>query len=319
MIPNPQVSTGPTDPSGPEPRPERRCLAPALLAPSGLISGLLQSPRSLVLLLALVALLAPVGAAAQSPDRLARFFSEHDPESDQTVDHSAWGRLLGRYASVDSAGIGRFDYASVSDDDIATLDAYLRNLQALDPRRLSRDEQLAYWANLYNAATIRVMLRHWPVESIREIRLPPSDDGPWDAPLVKVAGQKLTLNEIEHQVMRPVWREPRIHYMVNCASVGCPNLATTPWTADDLDARLEAAAAAFLRHPRAVRIEAGQLVLSNLLEWYRQDFVEPEAPPGPPIEYLVPYLEKRLASRVGSWDGPVVHEYDWAVNAPDAP
>ncbi|MGH2576750.1 MAG: DUF547 domain-containing protein [Actinomycetota bacterium] len=173
--------------------------------------------------------------AAPKPE-LQPYWDRSDAANPAAIDHSPWQRLLDGYLDTrHPSGVHRFAYAAVRSADRAVLRAYLAALQGLDPRRYSRPEQEAYWINLYNALTVDLVLAHYPVKSIREIGGGWLVRGPWDDAIAKVAGRALSLNDIEHGVLRPIWRDPRIHYAVNCASIGCPNLAGRAYTRENLE------------------------------------------------------------------------------------
>ena len=180
------------------------------------------------LLSALLGLVLTAATATAAPNSAMLPGWDASVESNaEQIDHSAWQRLLDVYLKTHPSGINRFDYAALKADakDTARLAGYLTALQALDPRHYARAEQKAYWLNFYNALTVQIVVDAYPVDSIRNIHqgwLPLS--GPWNDVHTKVAGQPLTLNNIEHGILRPIWRDKRIHYAVNCASYGCPNL-----------------------------------------------------------------------------------------------
>jgi Protein of unknown function, DUF547 len=133
------------------------------------------------------------------------FWKEHAPGSTERVDHDAWDRLLKTYVSTDAAGVNRVAYGRVSAADRAALGAYLERLAAVPVEQLDRPEHLAFWVNLYNARTVVLVLEHYPVTSIRDIRFGLFDIGPWSEPLLEVRGRKLSLNDIEHGILRPIW------------------------------------------------------------------------------------------------------------------
>ena len=177
-------------------------------------------------LLAAGALAFAIGAAAAS-DHPA-FWGERDDANTEQIDHGAWQATLDAYLNADHpSGVNRFDYAALKANaaDMGRLADYLASLQALDPRRYSAAEQKAYWINFYNALTVRLVANAYPVKSIRDMGDSWLVAGPWDDVHAKVAGEELTLNNMEHDILRPIWRDNRIHYAVNCASYGCPNLA----------------------------------------------------------------------------------------------
>ena len=169
---------------------------------------------------------APTIALAAPTSALLDFWNVSDETNAETIDHSAWQSLLTTYLSSHPSGVSRFDYAALkaNAEDAAKLVGYLAHLQAHDPRAYARAEQKAYWINFYNALTVQVVVNAYPVDSIRDIHeswIPLS--GPWDDVHATVAGQELTLNNIEHGILRPIWGDNRIHYAANCASYGCPN------------------------------------------------------------------------------------------------
>ena len=133
---------------------------------------------------------------------------------------------------------------------------------------------MAYWINLYNALTVKVVLSAYPVESIRDIDISPGllSDGPWDKKLVEIGGEAVSLNDIEHRILRPIWRDPRIHYAVNCASISCPNLQKKAFTAKSAERMLDAAARAYINDRRGVRREDERVVVSSIYAWFTDDF-----------------------------------------------
>ena len=254
--------------------------------------------------------------AVQAEEDFAAFWNQRDDSSEQQVDHSPWQAILDRYLQADHpSGVHRFDYASLqeSPEDFAALDDYLGQLQALDPRRLSAAEQMAYWINFYNALTVQVVAAAYPVDSIREIHESWLDFGPWDEVQANVAGQELTLNDIEHRILRPIWKDPRIHYAVNCASYGCPNLAPQAYATANLEELLEQGARDYVNHPRGVALADGDLLLSSIYDWYQEDFGGSEASL---IEHLLKYAEQDLAASLRGFDGGFDYEYDWSLNEP---
>ncbi|MEL6476311.1 MAG: DUF547 domain-containing protein [Pseudomonadota bacterium] len=236
---------------------------------------------------------------------------EHSAGSAVTVDHSAWDGWLGRYVATDGDGVARVAYGAVTAADRQVLEGYLAALQAVDPAGLNRDEQLAYWINMYNAVTVDLILDHYPVGSIRDIGSGLLDTGPWDRELVRVKGRALSLNDIEHGIIRPVFNEPRIHYAVNCAAISCPNLAGKAWTGAGLEADLAAAERSYVNDPRGVRVEGGSVVLSSIYNWFREDFGASEAAV---LARLAGVAEGALAETLAGKGAVDSYAYDWALN-----
>ena len=153
------------------------------------------------------------------------------------------------------------------------LDAYIKGLTKIKISDRSRDVQLAYWINLYNAVTISLVLDHYPVKTIRDINISGLlSYGPWGKELVTVEGKELSLDAIEHEILRPIWKDPRIHYAVNCASIGCPNLHEYAFTGKTADKLLTDLAIDYVNNPRGVSIESGEITVSKIYKWFAYDF-----------------------------------------------
>lgn len=232
-------------------------------------------------------------------------------ESTLTVSHDKWQTILDKYLADDTDdGVNLFAYGKVSDLDKALLKEYLSELTAQDPRALNKDEQMAYWINLYNALTIDVVLDEYPVSSIRKIRFLTSPFGPWDKSLVEIDGEDLTLNDIEHRILRPIWQDPRIHFAVNCASIGCPNLQGTVFTAANLESLLDKGAVEFINHGRGVGGGDGKLKLSSIFDWYGDDFGSDVSEI---VEYLGDFMDEDRQSLLTDYES-VSYDYDWSLN-----
>lgn len=265
------------------------------------------------LLMSVFALMSIPSGAAPKAD-LIKFWSAHDPDSQAQVSHVAWQDLLDRYLDAKGdSGVNRFDYAAVSKDDSKKLGFYLNSLQKLDPRSLSREEQFPYWVNFYNALTVKVVLDEFPVDSIRDIRFLTSLFGPWDKNLVEVADKKLSLNDIEHRILRPIWRDPRIHFVVNCASIGCPNLAPEAFTAANTERLMESSAIAFMNHKRGVDI-GDKVILSSIFDWYGADFGSNQSEI---LSYVSEYYDGADKPKLLEKDVKIQYQYDWDLNKPN--
>lgn len=236
------------------------------------------------------------------------------------ADEAAYDRLLTRYVSVSADGINRVDYGAWSANaaDRQALDAYVGDLAGQRPSTFARERAFVFWVNLYNAVTLQVVLENYPVRSIRDIRSegtgldPRGLIGPWRTRRVTVEGRRLSLDDIEHAILRPTFNEPRVHYAVNCASIGCPNLLPRVWRAETLEADLEAAARAYVNHPRGVSFSAnGSLRVSSIYRWFRSDFGGSDAGV---IAHLRRYAAPDLARRLAVTSSIAGHDYDWSLN-----
>lgn len=254
--------------------------------------------------------------AAQKPE-LIPYWDSSDEQNAASVSHRVWQSLLDTYLEQHPSGVNRFDYASLKSNvaGMANLNAYLDFLQSIDPREYARAEQKAYWINFYNALTVKVVVDAYPVDSIKEIHeswIPRS--GPWSDVHAHVAGQDLTLDNIEHGILRPIWKDARIHYAVNCASIGCPNLATNVYTAKNIESLLDSGARAYVNHPRGVDIvDEDFMVLSSIYDWWVLDFGGSEEGV---IEHLFKYADANLAAQLREFSGAIEYEYDWDLNQP---
>jgi hypothetical protein len=254
------------------------------------------------------------GACAKSEPEAWSIWSVSDESVVTAIDHSAWGEFLGRYLQAHESGINFVAYSAVTISDRNSLRAYLKQLTDQDPRQLRKTEQLAYWINLYNALTVEVVLRNPDKDGIRNMGERLFSSGPWDDKLIKIAGESLSLNDIEHRILRPIWRDHRIHYVVNCASISCPNLAPVPYTAECMEDMFSDAEKSYINHPRGVRFDdQGQLTLAKLYSWYSDDFADDEAE-------LLRYLSTHHATaavRLREYAGRVRYNYDWSLNSSD--
>ncbi len=239
--------------------------------------------------------------------------------SDETrveqLDHGPWQEILDGYVTTDEMGVNLVDYEGLVANaaDTAKLNAYLEYLQALDPRDYSRAEQMAYWINFYNALTVKVVLDAYPVETIRDIHegvVPYT--GPWGDVHAQVTGEDLTLDNMEHGILRPIWKDERIHYAVNCAAYGCPHLLDTAFTAANTEELLEAGARDYVNNFRGVDVvDDDFIVISSIYDWYAEDFGNTEATV---MEHLRKYADGELAAFLESFEGAIEYDYDWSLN-----
>ncbi len=252
-------------------------------------------------------------ALAATADELDSYFSKNDPASTMTIDNGPWKQILSRYVVASPDGVNRFAYGRVTPADKAALKGYLGKLQGVKVTGLKADEQRAFWINLYNALTIDVVLDRYPVKTIRDIGLGGGffTSGPWKKELVTVEGRKLSLDNIEHDILRKVWRDARIHYAVNCASIGCPNLLARPFTAAALDEMLTEGARGYINHPRGVRVAGRKLYLSRIFNWYRADF---GANDSDLIRHLSAFAAPKLKEQLAGIETIAGYDYDWSLN-----
>jgi hypothetical protein len=282
-----------------------------------------EDPMRVVLAVALAVLLCPIPGAARPGTASAEpaeaeagaGLAEAAPAADAVPrpDHSVFDRLLAKY--VTPYGV-RYASWNESAADREALVGYLQHLQSLpvsEIRKLEggREEALAYWINLYNAATLQLVLGGYPVDSIKDlgnlIRTP------WKRKVVKVEGLALSLDEIENDIIRPRFGDPRIHFALNCAAIGCPPLLDAAYLPDRLDAQLERQTQLFLGDPKrnGVDAEEGKLYLSKIFDWYEEDFV---AAAGSVRAYVMPHLPALQEIKPSRELEVVYRDYDWSLN-----
>jgi hypothetical protein len=198
----------------------------------------------------------------------ADLFQHAAPVRTLTVDHSPWTRLLKAYVRPSADGINRVDYQAFKRAGHAGLKRYISSIEAVDPTTLDRSGQFALLVNLYNAKTIDIILDHYPVKSIKDISLGGGflaaiGGGPWKAKVLTLRGSALSLDDIEHGILRPLFKDARVHYAVNCASIGCPNLQPEAFSGSKLGAQLDAAARAYVNHPRGTEASGDTVMASR--------------------------------------------------------
>ncbi|MGI9379835.1 MAG: DUF547 domain-containing protein, partial [Methyloligellaceae bacterium] len=209
------------------------------------------------------------------------------------------------------------DYGRFKAEARNKLTAYLDQLQKTQVTKLNKREQYAFWVNLYNAKTVDIILEHYPVKSIRDIDISPGlfTNGPWKKKVVTVKGTDLSLDDIEHVILRGLWKDNRVHYAVNCASIGCPNLATAAFTGDNLDQMLDEGARAYVSSPRGVKIEGNRLLVSKIYSWFSKDFGNSEADL---LTHLRRYAGPKLSEKLKSFTDIDKYVYDWNLNGIEA-
>jgi hypothetical protein len=229
-------------------------------------------------------------------------------QSDATpVSHRIWDELLQKH--VDEQGL--VDYKGFMADS-TKLNEYLDLLSKHHPneKNWSPEQRLAYWINAYNAFTIKLILDHYPVESIKDIGRTisiPFVNSPWDIKFIEIEGAEYDLNNIEHGIIRKEFNEPRIHFALVCAAISCPKLRKEAYIAEKLDAQLEEQARQFFNNPEKNKITPERAEISKILNWYGGDFKE-EAPSK--IDYINRYSKVKLRKNASV----NYLDYDWRLN-----
>ncbi|MCB0686777.1 MAG: DUF547 domain-containing protein [Saprospiraceae bacterium] len=219
------------------------------------------------------------------------------------VSHVLWSELLQDHVSKD----GWVDYKGFQKDSLK-LKEYLNLLSSGHPndKNWSRDEQLAYWINAYNAYTVKLITDHYPVQSIKDIKNGiPFVNTVWDIKFINIEGHTYDLNNIEHGIIRPYFNEPRIHFAINCASVSCPRLLNEAYTADQLEEQLTNAARSFLADPLRNQVEKHRV--SSIFSWFRGDFKKKSGS-------LVKFINQYAPEVVQEDTDLAFLDYNWQLN-----
>lgn len=220
------------------------------------------------------------------------------------VSHDRFTSILKKHVSS-----GRFNYSALQQDS-TELNAYLKLLETNPPntKHWSEHERLAYWINAYNAFTLRLVIRNYPLKSIRDIAGSiPFVNSVWDIAFIKIGDKTYGLNDIEHGILRYQFKEPRIHFAINCASVSCPNLRPEAYTAKDLEKQLQEQAIEFLSDTSKNKISANEVQLSKIFRWFGGDF---ETENNDKMAYIEGLIGMKFSSEV-SVD---YMDYDWSLN-----
>jgi len=208
--------------------------------------------------------------------------------SSAVVDHSLYGELLEKYVKN-----GVVDYQGFKNEE-AELDRYLKVLEQVDTKNLSRNEQFAFYVNAYNAWTIKLILSGYPgVKSIKD--LGSLFKSPWKKRICRIDGDVISLDDIEHNILRPRFKDPRVHFAVNCASKGCPPLRSEPYRGSVLDQQLDEMGRSFINNSDRNRLEGRTLYVSKIFDWFGEDFNEDVI--GFFLKYTTGDLKKTIGGR----------------------
>lgn len=250
-------------------------------------------------------------ASAQPKPEAIDHWKTNNPASKAVVDHSAWDALLQKYIRAADDGLNLFDYGGVTEDDKEALEGYLDMLSDVVVTDLNREEQRAYWVNAYNAITVNLVIDEYPVSSIRKVNSL-FGFGPWQDEVFVVEDQDISLDNIEHGILRPLWDDPRTHYSVNCASFGCPNLAKRAWTAENMEEMLDTGARAFINSKRGVQgVDGNGVKVSSIYHWFKVDFGGNDTGV---ISHLKQYANDDLKQQLEGVTAVSDHDYDWNLN-----
>ena len=223
---------------------------------------------------------------------------------DNAVDHSIYADLLKKY--IHNSKVNYQGFKNEED----RLDAYLKILETTESTALSRNERFAFYINAYNAWTIKLILTAYPgITSIKE--LGSWLQSPWKKKICRIDGKLLSLDHLEHKILRPIFKDPRVHFAVNCASKGCPSLRSEPYTGHMLDRQLDNAAQTFINDPQRNYLKNQTLFVSKIFTWFAEDFNDDVV--GFISKHASEPLKTQLAAQTGNIKVAYL-DYDWSLN-----
>jgi hypothetical protein len=224
--------------------------------------------------------------------------------SKEAVDHSLYGELLNKYVKD-----GVVDYQGFKNDE-ALLDQYLEALENIEVNSLSRDAQFAFYVNLYNAWTIKLILSAYPkIKSIKD--LGNIFKTPWEKKIVRINNDVITLDDVEHKKLRAQFKDPRVHFAVNCASKSCPLLISEPYEGSTLNRQLDDATRVFINDPKSNYLKGNKLYVSRIFKWFSEDFNDDVF--GFILKYAEGDFKKELEEQKDKLK-IVFLSYDWSLN-----
>lgn len=220
------------------------------------------------------------------------------------VDHSIYAELLSKFVTDGVVNYRGFKNAE------QRLDDYLKVLEITETKSLSRHEQYAFYINAYNAWTIKLILSGYPgVQSIKD--LGSIFKSPWKKKIARIDGSVIALDDIEHGIIIPRFRDPRVHFALNCASKGCPPLISEPYLGRMIDRQLDRSTRAFLNDPERNYLAGDTLYVSKIFKWYKEDFGNYI------IQFIIKHSDNSLRNNLLQKESRITvkyHEYDWSLN-----
>ena len=217
------------------------------------------------------------------------------PQKITSLTHQAFDDILKKYVSAS----GNVNYKSLKNE-TSKLNVYLSEIEKIKVSDLSgRNEKMAFWINAYNAYTLKLILKNYPLSKITDL----NGGKPWDVKWIKLDGKTLSLNNIENDILRPVYKDARIHFAVNCAAKSCPPLLNKAWTAKNLESNFQTQTKKFVNDPNFNKISKKKVEISKIFEWYGEDFGN-----------LVDFLNKYSLTKINSNAKINFVDYNWSLN-----
>ncbi len=242
----------------------------------------------------------------------------HNPLSQAVISHQEWQDFLNRHVITNDEGINLVDYPHLDESDLASLKQYINRMSKIHINQYNRQEQLAYWLNLYNALIVQIIAEYYPLDSIQEVNISPGlfSIGPWGAHVVTVDGTHLTLDDIENRIIRAIWNDPRTHYAMNDGTIGGANLSKQTFQGSTIEAQLNIAAYSYINSLRGTQVVEDKLIISRLYDWYLDDFGGSQKDI---IKHLSLYANEPLRSQLKQIASINSYIYNWHLNSTVTP
>lgn len=274
----------------------------------GLIMGVFRNKCICRLAILTISLLVSGSLLAVPKAKTIGYWDSSNEQSTRVVDHSALQKILDKYVDPSHpSGVSRVDYQNLKDQGLKELASYLEHLAQQTPKTLNKKEQKAFWLNLYNAGMLYIVAANFPIESVQQIK-------PGKIKFITVDDQLLTLNNIEHGILRPIYMDNRIHFGFSCGSIGCPSIPSEAFTSSNIDKQLKKLGSNFVNHSRGVRKGSNKVFMSKIFDWYLSDFGGSKEAL---LEYIKFYANPDLKQKLD--EGPSIEfiKHDWELNKAD--
>ncbi|KTC91736.1 DUF547 domain-containing protein [Fluoribacter dumoffii] len=239
----------------------------------------------------------------------------NNPLSNEVISHKLWQDFLNRRIVTNEENINLVDYGHMTQTDLNLLKDYLKSMSEINIDNYNRNEQLAYWINVYNALTVQIIANYFPVTTVQEINISPGlfSIGPWGANLITIKETSLTLDDINNRIIRAIWNDARTHYTLNNGTIGAPNLNRKAYQGNLIEEQLNQAASNYINSLRGVSVIEGKLIISKLYDWYEEDFGGTKQDV---IFHLLQFAKEPLQSQLKHINTIDSYIYNWHINAP---
>lgn len=237
----------------------------------------------------------------------------NNPRSQKAIAHDDWQEFLDKRVVTNEESINLVDYAHLTPEDLALLKRYVDKMSKINIDSYNRDEQLAFWINLYNALTVQVIANYYPVNSVEEINISPGlfSIGPWGKKLVIIDESPLSLEEIQNRIIRPVWNDQRTLYALNNGAIGSANLSKKAYQGSTIEASLDEVAFDYINSLRGVQVIEGALIVSKIYDWFNEDFGGTEQDI---ITHIQQFAKEPLKSQLKHVNKIDSYVYNWHLN-----